>query len=66
MPRSPSAGSPCLGIGATIVAVGLGMGLFPVVATALARRDKDGRIGGRNSDTGGTRVGNDGPPDATG
>ena len=30
------------------------MGLFPVVATALARRDEDGRIGGRNSDTGGT------------
>lgn len=66
-----------LGIGATIVAVGLGMGLFPVVATALARRDEAGRIGGRNSGTGGgdsgtragsggPRLGNDGPPDATG
>lgn len=59
-----------LGIGATIVAVGLGMGLFPVVATALARRNEAGRIGGRNSGTrggdGGTRAGSGGPPDAAG
>ncbi|MDV6300689.1 hypothetical protein R3P82_16390 [Dietzia maris] len=59
-----------LGIGATIVAVGLGMGLFPVVATALARRDEAGRIGGRNSGAAGgnsgTRAGSGGPPDATG
>ena len=59
-----------LGIGATIVAVGLGMGLFPVVATALARRDEAGGSGGRNSDTSGgnsgTRVGNGGPPAAAG
>ncbi|WP_096906565.1 MULTISPECIES: hypothetical protein [Dietzia] len=59
-----------LGIGATIVAVGLGMGLFPVVATALARRDEADRIGGRNSGTSGggsgTRAGSGGPPNATG
>ena len=59
-----------LGIGATIVAVGLGIGLFPVVSTALTRRDEDGRIGGRNSGTsggdGGSRAGSGGPPDATG
>ncbi|WP_407335226.1 hypothetical protein [Dietzia kunjamensis] len=59
-----------LGIGATIVAVGLGIGLFPVVSTALTRRDEDGRIGGRNSGASGggsgTRPGDGGPPDATG
>ncbi|WP_440220452.1 hypothetical protein [Dietzia sp. MNB45] len=68
-----------LGIGTIIVAVGLGMALFPVVATTLARRDEAGGSGGRNSGTIGgnggngtggrnsdTRAGNGGPPDVTG